>query len=90
MKEYREFDLPELKRIMRECAGEDESLPLDGDIADVPFAELGYDSLALLETTSLIDRRYRISLPDDIVSGAPTPRVYITMVNSVLGRVPAL
>ena len=41
-----QFTLEDLKRVLREAAGEDESVDLDGGIMDTEFGELGYDSLA--------------------------------------------
>jgi act minimal PKS acyl carrier protein len=75
--------LDALKNTMRECAGEDEAIDLDGDIADTPFADLGYDSLALLETAARIERAYSVKL-DDTVTDARTPRAFIAIVNAAL------
>lgn len=73
--------LDDLRRILREGAGADESIDLDGEILDTEFADLGYDSLALLETASRISREYAIELADDIVLAASTPRDLIKIVN---------
>jgi len=73
-----------LIRIMRECAGEEEGVDLDGDILDVHFIDLGYDSLALLQTTGVIERTYSVELSDDIVIDADTPRALLDLVNADL------
>lgn len=73
--------LDDLKRVLREGAGADEGVDLDGEILDVEFADLGYDSLALLETASRISREYGITLEDDVVIAAHTPRDFIKVVN---------
>ncbi|MFI2712180.1 acyl carrier protein [Micromonospora sp. NPDC018662] len=78
------LDLPTLKDILRECAGEDEDAELTGDILDVPFADLGYDSLALLETAGVIQRRYGARLQDDAVTQAQTPRALLDLANQAL------
>ncbi|MEV0374138.1 acyl carrier protein [Streptomyces sp. NPDC050636] len=78
----RELNLEELTQIMRECAGEDEAVNLDGDILDVPFADLGYDSLALLEAASRIERHLDIKLADDALGEAETPRQLLAAVNT--------
>ena len=57
------FTLDDLRRILRACAGEAESIDLDGDIVDIPFDELGYDSLALLELASRVEREYGAAIP---------------------------
>ena len=48
--ETKQFSLDDLKRILIEGAGAEESVDLDGDILDEDFEHLGYESLALLET----------------------------------------
>ncbi|MEU0743258.1 acyl carrier protein [Streptomyces sp. NPDC006134] len=83
------FTLDELKRILLEAAGADEQVDLDGDILDTEFQDLGYESLALLETSSRIERRYGISLDDEAVSDALTPRALIAVVNARLTAVRA-
>ncbi|GAA2611455.1 phosphopantetheine-binding protein [Streptomyces tubercidicus] len=84
----KEFTLHDLKRILLAGAGAEEGVDLDGDILDVPFKALGYESLALLETGSLIEREYDISLDDDALTDADTPRALIAVVNTHL-TVPA-
>lgn len=75
------LELDDLRRILREGAGEDLGGSLDGDILDVEFEELGYDSLALLETSARISREYQVVLDDDIIISARTPRALLTAVN---------
>jgi act minimal PKS acyl carrier protein len=79
-----QLTLDELKTIMRACAGEDEQIDLDGDILDTSFVNLGYDSLALLETAARIERAYGIKLDDDTVADARTPRAFIAVVNAAV------
>jgi act minimal PKS acyl carrier protein len=76
------FTLDDLRRILIEGAGADEGVDLDGDILDVWFAELGYDSLAILETSSRVSRQYRVELDDAAVMAAVTPRAFIELVNA--------
>lgn len=78
----REFTLDDLKRILLEGAGADESVDLDGDILDTDFEELGYESLALLETGGRIEREYGITLDDTALTDARTPRALIAVVNA--------
>ncbi|GGV64882.1 actinorhodin polyketide synthase acyl carrier protein [Streptomyces longisporoflavus] len=79
-----ELTVEDLTRIMRESAGEDESVDLSGDILDSDFTELGYDSLALLETAGRISRDYGVELSDDDLDGIATPREFLTAVNRTL------
>ncbi|MCB5170195.1 acyl carrier protein [Streptomyces bambusae] len=78
------FTLEDLKRILREGAGADENVDLDGDILDMEFEELGYESLALLETCGRIEREYAITLDDNVISDAKTPRALLDAVTAHL------
>ncbi|MGW2706629.1 acyl carrier protein [Streptomyces sp. NPDC001340] len=78
------FTLDDLKRILQEAAGVAEGVDLDGDILDTEFDVLGYESLALLEAGSLIEREYGISLDEEAVNDANTPRAFIEVVNAQL------
>ncbi|MEU2389657.1 acyl carrier protein [Streptomyces sp. NPDC007369] len=71
--------LDDLRRILSESAGSEEG-QLDGDILDTEFAELGYDSLALIETASVIQRDYGVEIPDKLA----TPRELLDSVNGLL------
>ena len=78
------LDINKLVDLLRECAGVDESADLSGDINDNTFEELGYDSLALLNTAGVIERNYGIVLADDVVAKAKTPRELIDIVNDAI------
>lgn len=78
------FTIDDLRRILREGAGTDEEVDLNGEILDEDFPALGYDSLALLETSARISREYRIELDDSVVSSVQTPRELLDAVNSAL------
>ncbi|HVK25897.1 MAG TPA: acyl carrier protein [Actinokineospora sp.] len=75
------FDLDDLRAIMRESAGVDEDIDLNGDIADIEFTELGYDSLAVLELASQVQRKYSVPIPDDAVHEMLTPRAAVDYIN---------
>jgi act minimal PKS acyl carrier protein len=77
-----EFTMDDLRRILREGAGED--VDLGGDIDDVTFGDLGYDSLALLETGARIGREYGIELEDTVFVDAETPRQLVDALNKQL------
>lgn len=78
------FSLNELKKIMRECAGEDESVNLDDDFEAVTFDDLGYDSLAVLETASRIQRTYGLKLGEEELAEITTPGALVVFVNDRL------
>jgi minimal PKS acyl carrier protein len=81
-----QFTIDDLKRIMRACAGEDEAVDLDGDIVGRSFDELGYDSLALLETASRTERELGIKLPEELMGDVHTPQEYLEFVNGRLAE----
>jgi minimal PKS acyl carrier protein len=78
------FTLDDLKEALRTAAGEDESVDLDGDILATDFGDLGYDSLAILETASLVERNFDVQLPDGDIGRQHTPGEFIDFVNSIL------
>ena len=75
------FTLDQLRSIMRRCAGVDESVDLDGDVADATFAELGYDSLAVLEITAQIRQELGVAVPDGAIEELTTRGRSSTYVN---------
>jgi act minimal PKS acyl carrier protein len=77
----------ELKLILVECAGADESVSLEGDVLDVPFTDLGYDSLALLEMAAVVEQRFGTPLRDEDVSDLKTPREFLDLVNGTMSKV---
>jgi act minimal PKS acyl carrier protein len=79
-----QITISDLQTIMRQCAGEaEDALPLE-EAPDRSFAELGYDSLALLETHSRIEREYGVELCEDEVGALDTAQDLVDFVNSLL------
>ena len=72
---------------MRTSVGVDEGVDLDGPIGEVEFAELGYDSLALAEVVSQVNRRFRVSISDDEALELTTPGSVVRSVNGLLAQV---
>ncbi|MER6128499.1 acyl carrier protein [Streptomyces sp. NPDC001795] len=77
-----DITLAELGELLLECVGApEEGMEFEGEEAlDTPFLEFGYDSLALLQVTSVINRKYGIVLDDDAVAEAETPRMLLNMI----------
>ncbi|MGA6161601.1 acyl carrier protein [Amycolatopsis magusensis] len=73
--------LDQLRHLLRESAGADEDVDLDGDILDTGFEALGYDSIALIETVARIGRDHGVRLDDDAVTTVRTPRELLELVN---------
>ncbi|WP_228771697.1 acyl carrier protein [Actinokineospora iranica] len=76
----------DLRRVLIECAGEAEQDVLSGDIADVEFDDLGYDSLALMETAARIAQDYGVQIPDERIVELRTPREVLELVNNSLAQ----
>ncbi|MEV0247548.1 acyl carrier protein [Nocardia sp. NPDC050712] len=72
--------LNELIAVLRRCAGVDDEVVLDDTIIDTEFDALGYDSVALLEVTSDLERTYGIKLGDDAIDATSTPREVLSLV----------
>ncbi len=83
-----EFTIKDLRRIMHESAGEGDGADVDVATMDTDFILLGYESLALLETGSRIEREFGIKLDDSTLFDSATPRALIEAVNAQL-TVPA-
>ncbi|MGW6055038.1 acyl carrier protein [Streptomyces sp. NPDC055189] len=82
--EQPKFTVERLKEILVEVAGADENVDFDGDILDTDFEALGYESLALLETGGRIESELKITLADDALINATTPRALVDHVNAEL------
>lgn len=62
-------------------AGEDESVNLDAGFETIEFAELGFDSLALMETSAHLKREHGIVIPDETLWDLTTPAELLTWIN---------
>lgn len=74
--------IDEFKNIMRAVSGDDLVDP-SGDVADTPLADLGYDSLAVLEITAIVQQRYEITVPDEGTERMTTPHAAVTYINQL-------
>lgn len=80
------ISIDDLRGILVACAGGGDAEALQGDISDTSFEDLGYDSLALIETSATLERRYGVVLPDDRIVELRTPRELLGEVNNLLVR----
>ncbi|MEU0135854.1 acyl carrier protein [Streptomyces sp. NPDC006296] len=78
------FTQADLVGCIRQAAGEDEGLDLDGDIGEITFADLGYDSVAMVEVTLLVERKLGVSLPEEGTGKDATPKGFVDLVNELL------
>jgi act minimal PKS acyl carrier protein len=75
------LDLNDLRRIFQESAGVDQDVNLDDDIYDTEFQDLGYDSVAVMEVAARITRDYGVTIDDEALADATTPRLLLDAVN---------
>ncbi|HEY6793961.1 MAG TPA: acyl carrier protein [Kineosporiaceae bacterium] len=81
--------IEELRDILIRCAGEVEGLDTSGDILDLNFDDIGYDSLALMETAAALQRQFGVQLSDEEAMSLRTPRELLDVVNAQLaGQAP--
>jgi minimal PKS acyl carrier protein len=79
-----EMTINALVGILTSAAGEAAPIGAGDHILDTKFTDLGYDSIALLETAARIEQEYGITFDDDAVTSAITPRLLIAAVNDRL------
>jgi minimal PKS acyl carrier protein len=77
----RKINLDDVRRLLRQSAGVDESVDLDGDVGHSDFTDLGYDSLAVLELTARIEQEYGVKIREDDVPVLTTPTSLVDYVN---------
>lgn len=79
------LSLADLRDVLIACAGEEDDLAAYGDeLGAVLFEDLGYDSLALIETSAELQRRYGILIPEDLAAQFTTPGELLDFVNEKL------
>nr|WP_296780677.1 acyl carrier protein [Rhodococcus sp. (in: high G+C Gram-positive bacteria)] len=71
----------DLARIIKLAAGDDETAPLTDGSIDVPLCDLGYDSLAMLETVSRVEREFGLTIDDSVASTELSVREFLDAVN---------
>jgi act minimal PKS acyl carrier protein len=74
----------DVMRILKECAGEGEDVERGDALEDTTFEDLGYDSLALIETASRIEHDYGVTIPDEQITELQTPGALLALVNDSL------
>ena len=72
------MSINDLRSVLIESGGGDE---LPGDISDASFDELGYDSLALINTAALLKRDHGVVIPDEQLTELRTPRDMLSLIN---------
>lgn len=75
------FTLDDLKSIMETVLDDPVDLSAE-DILDTPLADLGYDSLSLVEIATRIHLEHGIHVPDEVATAMLTPRDFLDYVRA--------
>ncbi|MGH3802462.1 MAG: acyl carrier protein [Pseudonocardiaceae bacterium] len=83
------FTIGHLARILQEGAGGAEPIDRNSDVLETPFEDLGYDSIAILETASRVQQQFGVRI-DNELADLRTPGQFIDHVNELVAikRVP--
>ncbi|MFJ8107281.1 acyl carrier protein [Streptomyces sp. NPDC096132] len=77
----------DLKAIMSRCIGELDGQEITENDLGTSFTDLGYDSLAVLEIASQVQREYGLKIPDEAIESMDSPQAVIDYVNTSLAAV---
>jgi minimal PKS acyl carrier protein len=83
MTDDRVLTIDTLMRLLTQAAGAVHGTGTGEAVADTEFSELGYDSLALLETASLVEREFGIRVGDEVTQTS-TPGEFLVHVNGII------
>ncbi|BCJ61898.1 acyl carrier protein [Micromonospora endophytica] len=81
-----QLSIDDIHQVLVESAGEVENIAPDEDVTGRTFEELGYDSLALIETAAQLRQRFGIHLEDDAVLSAETLGGLLALANAAATR----
>jgi act minimal PKS acyl carrier protein len=76
--------LDDLTTILKTCAGDEDLLVSGDELASSTFTVLGYDSLALLEASAEIKRKYGVVVDDGALADLETPQDLLDHVNAAV------
>ncbi|HYS34717.1 MAG TPA: acyl carrier protein [Pseudonocardiaceae bacterium] len=79
------FTVDDLAEIMHEGAGEAEPIDWQGSALTTTFEDLGYDSVALLETAGRVHQQFGVQIEDELPE-LKTPAEFIEHVNELAGE----
>jgi act minimal PKS acyl carrier protein len=68
--------------VLREAAGDDDSMDFGAESFERSFADLGFDSLALLEIAALVKREFGVVLTDEEMQGVETPADLVAKIDA--------
>lgn len=82
----KQMTLDDLRYLLVSVAGDSGVSTLEDDISDADFTDLGYDSLALMETAAAIRQGYGVTIPDAVLFELRTPRQMLDAVNGAVSE----
>ncbi|MBF6328254.1 acyl carrier protein [Nocardia transvalensis] len=74
--------MADIERILVACAGSEEDIDTSVGFAERSFEEMGYDSLALMESAAVIKQEYGITIPDEDLVDVETPKALLELVEA--------
>lgn len=74
----------DLKHALEIGSGVDWGVDLDRDLPTKTFNQLGYDSLAVLETGLRLGRDHDVTIDDEVFTDLETPQQLLDAVNQAL------
>lgn len=78
------MNIDDLKAVMNRCTGQLDGSELTAADLGTSFPEIGFDSLAVLEIASQIQREYGLQIPDEAIETMDCPQAVIDYVNAQL------
>lgn len=79
-----EFTVTEFQEIVHSSLGAEEASAVQQDTLDISLADLGIDSLGVLEIVNQIRGKYSADLDDNVIDATTTPRATIELVQALL------
>jgi act minimal PKS acyl carrier protein len=75
------MSIEDLRGILVACAGGEDVVTRPDDISEIPFDELGYDSLALIETAARLKLDHGVVISDDEITEVRSPGDLLELIN---------
>ncbi|GAA3292513.1 acyl carrier protein [Dactylosporangium vinaceum] len=78
------FDIADLQQVVASCVGVTDVGVISVETLDESFADLGVDSLARYEVATRLQDTLTVTISDDDIERATTPRLMLALVNERL------
>lgn len=81
-----DFTLDEFREIVRSSVGPEEAAAVTTDAEDVPLADLGIDSLGVLEIVAQLRSKVVAGIADEDIDGDSSARRSVEVVRSMMAK----